>query len=107
MWLGIHTAFLDGQSLVITALKTPIFHRPSSLSLSANRSLSLWVLSEFITCSISLESAREVPVSESCVGTSLLVQRLRICLPLQGTQVQSPVREQRSNNPQTKAAHHN
>ena len=91
MWLGIHTAFLARQSLVITALKIPIFHRPSSLSVSANRSLSLRVLSEFITCHISLESSREVPVSESCMGTSLVVQRLRICLPLQGTQVQSPV----------------
>ena len=39
--------------------------------------------------------------------TSLVVQWLRICLPMQGTRVQSPVREDPTCHGATKPMHHN
>ena len=40
------------------------------------------------------------------LGTSLVVQWLRICLPMQGTQVQSLVREDPTCHRGTKLVHH-
>ena len=41
------------------------------------------------------------------VGVSLVVQWLRIHLPMQGTQVQSPVQEDPTGHEATKPIHHN
>ena len=61
-----------------------------------------------VTLRISFEKHRQV-VTLKCSekGTSLVVQWLRICLPMQGTQVRSLVREDPTCHRATKPTSHN
>ena len=104
---GCHVGLLHGRNACVISAPGKLWlshvtHEPNGLMLWSKASLSTWVLGLFScllkgeTQTVSTSCPHLVQLQKLKAGTSLVVQWLKLQLPMQGAWVQSLVRELRS-----------